>query len=79
MTVKGSEDLCLTTSEKGIYKQRNIAVDQSSQKVLYITVIPTKPGRHPIQVKVYNFDGDGDGVEKSLLVVVRLSPQATHH
>ncbi|XP_024291842.1 complement C3 [Oncorhynchus tshawytscha] len=65
--LKASEDLCTATNYRGSYREI-IIVDKKSQKVLYITVIPMKPGKHQITVTARS-EYYRDGIEKQLLVV----------
>ncbi|KAM9458703.1 complement C3-like isoform 1-T1 [Salvelinus alpinus] len=65
--LKSSEDLCTATNYRGSYRQI-INVDKKSQKVLYVTVIPMKPGKHQITVTARS-EYYRDGIEKQLLVV----------
>ncbi|XP_031666506.1 complement C3 isoform X2 [Oncorhynchus kisutch] len=65
--LKASEDLCIATNYRGSYREI-IHVDKKSQKVLYVTVIPMKPGKHQITVTARS-EYYRDGIEKQLLVV----------
>lgn len=69
-----SENLCTATNYRGSYREI-INVDKKSQKVLYVTVIPMKPGKHQITVTARS-EYYRDGIEKQLLVVVRLPAPA---
>ncbi|XP_041698791.1 complement C3 [Coregonus clupeaformis] len=62
-----NENLCTATNYRGSYKEV-VHVNQKSQKVLYVTVIPMKPGRHQITVTARS-EHYRDGIEKHLLVV----------
>ncbi|CAB1326515.1 unnamed protein product [Coregonus sp. 'balchen'] len=61
------KNLCTATNYRGSYKEV-VHVNQKSQKVLYVTVIPMKPGRHQITVTARS-EHYRDGIEKHLLVV----------
>ncbi|KAL0966314.1 hypothetical protein UPYG_G00293770 [Umbra pygmaea] len=65
--LKASEDLCTARNKRGSYKEI-VSMDADSQKVLYIPIIPMKPGRHRITVTARNEDYR-DGIEKQLFVV----------
>ncbi|XP_013996147.1 complement C3 [Salmo salar] len=65
--LKASENLCTATNYRGSYREI-INVDKKSQKVLYVTVIPMKPGKHQITVTARS-EYYRDGIEKQLLVV----------
>uniref|UniRef100_A0A4W5JZ54 Uncharacterized protein n=1 Tax=Hucho hucho TaxID=62062 RepID=A0A4W5JZ54_9TELE len=65
--LKASEDLCTATNYRGSYREI-VHVDEMSEKVLYVTVIPMKPGKHQITVTARS-EYSRDGIEKQLLVV----------
>ncbi|XP_055722397.1 complement C3-like isoform X2 [Salvelinus fontinalis] len=73
--LKASEGLCTATNYRGSYKEI-VHVDKKSQKVLYFTVIPMKPGKHQITVTARS-EYYRDGIEKQLLVVSEGVEKAT--
>lgn len=67
--LKENEEICSMASFQHKY-HTTVSIDPKSSRAVPFVIIPLKAGSFEIEVKAFDLDSRGDGVQKKLKVVV---------